>query len=268
MAPDALACSPALGATLAPGARLTCTATVTTTQDDLDFGGLETAAEARAETADGDPDDPADDVLAVGPASVGIRARPRLQVAVTTAPARPAAGDPVTVTATLTNPGNLTLTDLRLERLRPALEGLACPDAPRDGLAPGAALVCTGRSVVTTADARQGRLDVRVGARAEQPYGLPGRGGDDVVATATARVPLTRAAPPPAPTSTPTPDPSAAPSSAAPSPGRPSSAPGPGAAADGGLADSGGPASGVVPAGLLAVATGAVLLVRTSRRRR
>ena len=97
----ALGCRPALGATLAPGARLTCTATVATTQDDLDFGGLEIAAEARAEAPGGDPDDPADDVVAVGPASVAVSQRPALRATLGTDRAdgdRPRAGDVVAET--------------------------------------------------------------------------------------------------------------------------------------------------------------------------
>lgn len=262
-----LECSPATGATLAPGAALTCTATVTATQEDLDFGGLETAAEARAEAPGGNPDDPSDDVLAVGWVSVGVRARPALAVAVRTTAAarRPGAGDAVRVAVSVTNSGNVSVTGLRLDRLRPALQDLSCGRLPRAGLAPGADLTCTGRFVVGEPTAARGRLEVRVGVRGERPYGSADRREDDVVATATRVIALTRPAPVPAPV---------APRTATPVPVRqvpdatPTTAPTPAAAARDGLADSGGPAAGPTAAALLALLAGAAALAGARRRGR
>ncbi|SDR96390.1 conserved repeat domain-containing protein [Friedmanniella luteola] len=260
--PDQLSCSPALGAALAPSARLTCTATVLVTQDDLDFGALETAAEARAEAPSGDPDDPSDDLLAIGPATVEVRARPRLAVALTTAPARPAAGARVRATVTVTNAGNVTLTRVGLDAVRPQLSGVRCaPDRPAR-LAPGAELVCTGAFVVAPGDARRGRAEVRAGGRAEQPYGTTATRRDDVVARTTVALPLTRLVEPPAPapedtpTSRPEPEPTAS-----------AATPEPSARAEG-LADSGGPGPVPALAGLLAAAGGGAVVALRARRPR
>ncbi len=260
---DQLRCSPTLGATLDPGAQLTCTADVEVTQDDLDFGALETAAEARAEGPSGDPEDASDDVLAVGPATVQVRARPQLAVAVSTAPGRPGVGDRVSAGVTVTNRGNLTLTGVRLDALRPRLRGITCAPTGAGELAPGAGLTCTGSFVVGAADARRGRLTVRVGARGEEPYGIPETTRDDVVASAAVEVPLTRL-------EGGTDDVGA---DSGPGPDRDAGTgphTGPPVRGDG-LADSGGPSPALPVAGLLALVVGVVLLgrrTRLARRRR
>ncbi len=255
-----LDCSPALGTALAPGAELRCSATVAVTQEDLDFGALETAAEAQAEAPSGATDDPGDDVLAVGPATVEVSQRPALAVGLATLADRPAAGEPLEVEVGVRNRGNVTLTAVRLSGLRPDLDDVVCEPPTPLTLAPGEEVRCRGKLVVSDAAARRGRMSVSAGARGEGPYGLTGTSRDDVTTSATVEVALTRP-PRPAPAQdreqsghgTPTGAPRGGPDDSAPSPR---------------LADSGGPARGLLVVGLLGVGVGTAVLASARRRRR
>ena len=260
--PADFGCSPALGSTLAPGAELRCSAEVTVTQDDLDFGALETAAEARAELPSGAVDDPDDDLLAVGPATVEVSQRPRLAVEAATSPDRPGRGEPLQVEFGLRNAGNVTLTAVRPSGLRPELDELVCAPRTPLGLVPGGSVRCRGRLVVGGTDAARGRMTVRVGGRAEGPYGSTATSRDDVTASTTVDVALTRLPRSDA-------DRDADRDQPTPAPGPPASDPG-GPDGNPGLADSGGTAPGPLLLGLLSAVTGAAALLaaRRSRRRR
>jgi uncharacterized repeat protein (TIGR01451 family) len=253
--PAGLECSPALGATLAPGAELRCTATVAVTQDDLDFGALETAAEARAEAPSGATADPGDDVLAVGPATVEVSQRPQLTVEVTTLPERPGRGEPLNVAFGLRNTGNVTLRAVRPSGLRPDLDELVCEPPTPLTLVPGEGVSCSGSLVVGRADAARRRVAVRVGGRGEGPYGSTDTSRDDVTASTTVKVALTRD-PQPEPDDPHRTSPPKAPARGTADP-----------ASDGGLADSGGPGQGPLVGGLLSMMAGAATLVSARRRR-
>ena len=256
--PGELECLPAPGATLVPGTELRCAATVAVTQDDLDFGALETAAEARAEAPSGTTDDPGDDLLAVGPATAEVSQRPRLSVEVTTSPERPGRGETLQAELRLRNIGNVTLTGVRPSGLRPRLKGLACRPSTPLTLAPGAGARCRGRLTVAAADAERGRMTVRMGARGEGPYGSTETRRDDVIASTAVDVALTRS---------PRSDAGRDPDRGRPRP--PTSASGVGprdSSAKPRLADGGGPGRGPLLAGLVGVVVGAAVLVASVRR--
>ena len=263
---------------LAPGASARCTATVLVDQSDIDAGGLELAAEARGEGPDGDPADPSDDVVAVGPARVGVVQRPAVVLTVTATPERPRRGQRVQVELGTRNTGNVTLTQVRVV-VPDRLQGLRCRPVAPATLAPGARLSCTAWTTVTADDARRGWFSVAAAVRAERPYGSPSSAADDATARSARTVRVDRStapgpgdqptAPPPGggePTPGATPPSPTADTRATPEP-----ASSPTTAPDGpDLADTG--ASAAAPAalvgGVLAVLAGAAALLVAGRRRR
>ena len=263
---------------LAPGASTRCTATVQVDQAAVDAGGLELAAEARGERPDGDPADPSDDVVAVGPARVGALQQPAVALTVGATPSRPRPGQRVRLEYRVTSTGNLTLGRVRVVADDRA-EGLRCRPAAPATLAPGAELTCTASTTVTAADARRGRFAVRATVRAERPYGSPTSTADDVTARASLSVLVARAAAP-GPGVSPTPSPggggptaTAAPTAPSGSPrSTPTPVPGPSptTGAGAGLATTGGSAAALAAlvAGVLAVLVGAGLLLLGRHRRR
>ena len=107
------ACDPAMPAALEPDDELSCTATRTVTQDDLDFGSISNIAQVSGEAPGGDPDDDTDDITAIADATVDAVQRPRLVLTARVGLGRRrGVGDRVPVDLTVTNQGNVTLTRL------------------------------------------------------------------------------------------------------------------------------------------------------------
>ena len=148
-------CAPvALGGTLAAGASTTCTATVTTTQDDLDhlrkFGDAVTAS---ATTTQGGTTYRA---AATATATVTVTATPGLTLTVTATPAAISqAGQTVGYTFLARNKGNQTLHDLLVTAPFAGLSALVCAPVAEGGtLPPGATTTCRATRTITVADLR------------------------------------------------------------------------------------------------------------------
>lgn len=216
---------------LQPGAALTCTATLTVTQDWLDFGDIDNSATVFGYIV-GDGSDEADYVSANATARVSVDQKPSVALDASVSPTATAdAGDRLRYSATATNTGNVTLTAARITSSLDALD-LDCDPSARATLAPGKSIDCSGSYQVTGSDARRGRVSALLTARAEGPYGDPSSSGDDVTDDTRLRVAVTKPA-----------------------------APG----SDTGLADTGGPALPIGALGLAALLLGGAL-VRRGRR--
>jgi uncharacterized repeat protein (TIGR01451 family) len=162
--PD-LDCTPDQPADLAPGAELVCTGTYTTTQADVDAGGVTNSASVVGDGGVGDDDE----IVVRGPAKDASLSMDK--EADTTGPV--VVGDVITYTLTATNDGNVTITGVTVEdALLPDLD--CTPDQPAD-LAPGQSLVCTGQYTVTEEDAEAGSVINLAVVSGEDPDG----GGTD-----------------------------------------------------------------------------------------
>jgi uncharacterized repeat protein (TIGR01451 family) len=232
-------CDPAMPAVLEPDEDLSCTATRTVTQDDLDFGSISNIALVSGEAPGGAADDDTDDVTAIADATVDAALRPKLVLTAESERTKVRRGNRVPVELVVTNQGNATLTRLKFVT---DLGGLTCQPAGGT-LVPAGQLSCAGTYRVTKADARRGKAVIRTAARAERPYGVPSRPADDVVVRSAVRLNVVKI--------------SAAP--AAPE------APAGGAGPDR-LPETGGP-SAVMGVLTLALLTAGGIVLRSSRRR-
>ncbi|MFI6639258.1 GEVED domain-containing protein [Streptomyces sp. NPDC050504] len=156
---------------LAPGAKVTCTAEYTVTQADADAGSIDNKA-----TASGTP--PGGGTPVESPPSstrVPFDPKPSLEVEKEADKKTLVAGETVTYTFTVTNTGNVTLSEVTVSEGEFSGSGkmsaIDCPDgAP---LAPGAQLKCTATYVVTQADVDAGRVDNSATATGTPPSGPP-----------------------------------------------------------------------------------------------
>jgi uncharacterized repeat protein (TIGR01451 family) len=164
-----LTCTQPLPATLATtGASLTCTATLTVTQDWLDFGDIDNSATVFGDLLE--DSGPVEYVGANASAHVDVTQRPRIALDASVRPSGTAdRGDRLRYSATATNTGNVTLTSARITSSLDALD-LDCAPSARATLAPGESIRCSGRYTVSTADARRGRVSNELTARAYGPY--------------------------------------------------------------------------------------------------
>ena len=132
---------PANGSSLAPGASLSCTASHTVTQADIDAGHYLNTACVSATGATATCDD----------ADVPADQNPHLTIVKdATEDSFSAVGDVIHYTITATNDGNTTLATVTVTD--PNATGLVCTPANGSPLAPGAALSCTASHTVTQAD--------------------------------------------------------------------------------------------------------------------
>ncbi|CAM5304142.1 beta strand repeat-containing protein [Leifsonia shinshuensis] len=170
---------PAAPIVLAPGSTVTCTATYTTTQADVDAGTLDNTASVQGSipSAPGVP-------LTFGPAgsSVDAPADPALTIVKSGAPSDAAsfvAGAAITYTFVVTNTGNVTLDDLQVSDSGFTGSGAApvpdCSGGPTS-LAPAEQLTCTATYTVTQADADAGGISNTATAS-----GVPPTGGEPVL---------------------------------------------------------------------------------------
>src|SRR5215210_431745 len=136
-----LVCSPVAGSSLAPGAAMTCTATHTITQADLDAGHYANTACVNATGAAQKCDD--EDVPGVKTPALSI-------VKTATEQSFDEVGDVVHYTITATNTGNVTLANVTVTD--PKVSNLVCSPVAGSSLAPGAAMTCTATHTITQAD--------------------------------------------------------------------------------------------------------------------
>lgn len=168
---SALDC-PAGLASLAPDATVTCTATYTLTQADIDAGKVTNSATATGTPPTGAPvtSPPSDAVVPTPPS-------PALSL-VKTADVQQISkvGQTVTFTFVVTNTGNVTITDPAIDETAfsgtGALSAITCPDG-QTRLIPGQSVTCTATYQVTQADLDSGALTNTATATGTTPGGGP-----------------------------------------------------------------------------------------------
>ncbi|MGL5811402.1 MAG: beta strand repeat-containing protein, partial [Nocardioides sp.] len=133
-------------ATLAPGESMTCTATYTLTQVDVDAGVVASPA-----TATGTPPT-GPDVTAVDDTATPIASEPAIALDKTAgAPSGNSAGDTIAYEFLVTNTGNVTLSGVTVTDTQ--VTGIVCPTAT---LAPGESMTCTATYTLTQVDVDAG----------------------------------------------------------------------------------------------------------------
>ena len=139
-----------LPASLAPGKKITCTASHTITQADVDAGSFKN-------TATGHAHDGATTLTDTASATVTLVAKsPHLSIVKTAAPSTYSkVGDVIAFTIVLTNDGNVTLTNPTVSD--PTVTDLDCGTLPAS-LAPGAKITCTASHTITAADIDAGSV--------------------------------------------------------------------------------------------------------------
>lgn len=158
------------GSTLVAGQRMTCVASYTVTQDDVDAGVVTNSATATGTPRGGDPLPPARS----GPVTVEIRPAPALDLLKTADLDSYRAGEQITYRFVLTNTGNVSLTDVRVDEGSftgsdpGALTPVSCPATT---LAVGAQMTCEATYAVTAADVDAGSVTNSASASAEAPSG-------------------------------------------------------------------------------------------------
>ena len=135
-------CTPANGSTLAPSESITCSATHTVTQADIDAGHYLNTACVSATDATATCDD----------ADVPSVKNPHLTIIKdATESSYDTVGDVIHYSITATNDGNTTLTNVIVTD--PNAGGLNCtPQTPVSSLAPGGTITCTASHTITQAD--------------------------------------------------------------------------------------------------------------------
>jgi hypothetical protein len=199
---------PIAAASLAPGDQLTCTATYTLSQGDVDAGQLVNDATAQGTAPGGD--DVVSNVSQVvvpgepNPAATLVKTADRSTVG--------AAGDVITYSFRITNTGNVELTDVTVNEGTfsgaGSLSAIACPPEAAS-LLPGQFVTCTATYEVTRDDLTGATLVNTATASATPPRGDP-------ITTDPAMAAVATEAPAPAPSTTTT----SAPAPATPPAGR------------------------------------------------
>ena len=161
-------------ASLAPRASVTCTATYTISQADLENGSVKDSATATGTPPSGPP-------VNTSPSKMTIlaAATPSLHIVKSTTATGLHVGETVPYRFLVTNVGNVTLTNVMVKETAFSGSGKvstpACPAAAAS-LAPGAPMVCTATYVVTQAD-----LNARVVNNTAEAIGTPPHSGTSVI---------------------------------------------------------------------------------------
>ena len=159
--------------TMVPGEKATATATYALTQADVDTGKVTNAATVNGTKPDGGTVDDDDDV------ETPIASKPSIDIvkaADQTTLDNPSAGDTVTYTFTVTNTGNVTLTDVSIADELDGLSDIAYDvDGHEDGtgitLAPGTSLTATATYHLTQDDIDAGGVDNTATVNGKTPSG-------------------------------------------------------------------------------------------------
>jgi len=159
---------------LAPGLSEICTATYTLTQADIDAGGVTNKAFVSAKDPDGDPVDGDDEYTEELDASPGISVVKKgdIDPSLTTGEV-PRVGTKVLYEFAVTNTGNVTLTDVKVED--PMIDSKD-PVCTVSELAPGLSETCTATYVLTQADIDAGKVTNKAIATGQPPTGKPVKG--------------------------------------------------------------------------------------------
>ena len=173
--PGSIVCVPATPLTLAPGASTTCDATHTVTQADLDAGSVVNIATSAGQppTPPGGPTPPVV-TNPSNPVTVPATPAPALTtVKSSTTVTYAAVGDVIDYTITVTNTGNVTLTDVDVTDPLADPGSIVCVPAAPLTLAPGASTTCDATHTVTQADLDAGSV-VNIATSTGQPPTPPG----------------------------------------------------------------------------------------------
>jgi uncharacterized repeat protein (TIGR01451 family) len=157
--------------TLAPGESGTATATYNTTQDDLNAGEILNTATATGSDPGGNPVQDTDDETIVGQQNPAIMllksADPQVYSSV---------GETITYTFTVTNTGNVTLTDVEIDDALTGSVDLAVTPAT---LAPGASGTATATFTTTQDNINSGQILNTATATGKDPNGVSVQDEDD-----------------------------------------------------------------------------------------
>jgi uncharacterized repeat protein (TIGR01451 family) len=169
---SAITC-PTGAASLAPGDSITCTATYTLTQADIDAGKVTNTA-----TATGTPPETTTPPVSP-PSTVTVPSPPAPALTVTktaNVTTITAAGQTITYSFKVTNIGNVTITNPKVDDSHftgtGKLSAITCPAAAAS-LAPGASVTCTATYVTTAADVASGKLSNTATVTGTTPGGDP-----------------------------------------------------------------------------------------------
>ena len=141
---------------LAPAASMTCAASYTITQADLDHGSVQDAAAATGTPPTGPPVDSPPSTVTVPAAD-----KPALTVVKMAGETTfDAVGNVINYSFRVTNTGNVTMTAINVTDVQASPaghldHGVACP---QDVLAPGASITCTATYTITAADLTHGSV--------------------------------------------------------------------------------------------------------------
>ncbi|MEJ2383647.1 MAG: hypothetical protein P8Y54_04530, partial [Xanthomonadales bacterium] len=144
-------------ASMAPQQVVSCTATLTTTQDQVDAGSIDNTA-----TVTGSPPGAASDVTASDSATVDSTAVPSVSLAKTASPTSfGQAGETITYSLVVTNDGGVTLSGLLVEDPLAGLSAIDCGAEanPIADLAPNESVTCTATLTTTQDQVDAGDID-------------------------------------------------------------------------------------------------------------
>jgi len=170
-------CSPTIpDASLAPGGTITCSATHTVTQGDLDAGSVANVATASGTPPTGPPTSGTSNTVTVDavqtPALTVVKSSPTTNYS--------AVGDTITYSVVATNSGNVTLTSVSVADANATL-GTCTPAIPDASLAPGGTITCAATHVVTQADLDAGSVANVATASGTPPTGPTTTGTSNTV---------------------------------------------------------------------------------------
>jgi len=149
---------------LVPGNSLTCSATYTVTQADIDVGAVTNVAYAESGGEQSSPDD----------VTIDGTQSPSLSIAKSTnTTALTSAGQSVLYRYLVTNTGNVTFTSA-VTVADDKIANVVCPAVPAGGLLPGAALTCTGQYSTSQADVDAGFVTNIASASSDVNVMVPG----------------------------------------------------------------------------------------------
>ncbi|MDP2081509.1 MAG: hypothetical protein U0934_17455, partial [Pseudotabrizicola sp.] len=137
-------------ASLSPNATTICTASYTTTQADVDAGGVTNTADAAAQDPDGATVTSAQDSVTVPAIRTPALSISKSADAASLDPLNFLVGNTVTYTYVVENTGNVTLTDP--VTVSDNLTPVSCPALPVGGLLPAAQITCTASYELTADD--------------------------------------------------------------------------------------------------------------------
>ncbi|MGA0067398.1 MAG: DUF7507 domain-containing protein, partial [Candidatus Nanopelagicales bacterium] len=147
-----LTCKPSTPvASLAPGAKVTCTGTYKTTQAELDAGGITNTAAATGTGPGGTPTKGSDTLEVPAKGLSGLVVEKSASPSTFTK-----VGDRIKFTVTATNTGSTSLSNVSLSD--PTVKLACTPTVPVSKLGPGAQITCNGTHTVTQADLDAGSI--------------------------------------------------------------------------------------------------------------